>query len=82
MIIHFLSKSCRPGTCDFENGDKCTWRNRDSGDDFDWIVGKGNTPSRWTGPGVDHTLSNGKGKFLLVLLANFDVKIKCYYKEE
>ena len=32
------------------------------GDDFDWIVTSGLTPSRTTGPSTDHTLMNGDGK--------------------
>lgn len=52
-----------PGDCDFENG-LCTWVNAavsDGLDQFDWIIGKGGTTSRFTGPSVDHTTGTTQG---------------------
>nr|KAG5689549.1 hypothetical protein BaRGS_022052 [Batillaria attramentaria] len=43
------------GGCDFEQG-LCTWVNIKSGDQFDWLRGKGQTGSQFTGPDFDHTL--------------------------
>ena len=48
------------GNCDFEKG-TCSWTNPTGIDDFDWILGRGNTPSTNTGPSSDHTLGNPKG---------------------
>ena len=45
----------KPGYCDFEKDDWCTWTNADREDTFDWIVGSGSTPSSYTGPTTDHT---------------------------
>ena len=53
------------GGCDFENG-LCTWTNAQSGDDFDWMVGKGATGSSFTGPSNDHTLNNQVGHYLFI----------------
>ena len=44
------------GECDFQNG-WCTWYNLPNSlrqDNFDWIRGKGQTQSRFTGPQADH----------------------------
>ena len=35
--------------CDFQNLDKCNWKNVD-GDDADWLVHSGETPTSGTGP--------------------------------
>ena len=40
------------GECNFETN-LCTWYNARVGDDFDWIVGSGSTPSFYTGPTAD-----------------------------
>ena len=55
------------GDCDFEGG-LCSWSNDRTGDDFDWILGQGGTPSSNTGPSVDHTLGSSQGKVDLELL--------------
>ena len=37
-----------------------------TGDDFDWIIGSGGTPSAYTGPNYDHTFKNKSGHFAYV----------------
>lgn len=46
-------------SCDFES--TCSWTNAQTGDQFDWLQGKGGTTSRLTGPSNDHTLGNSAG---------------------
>ena len=58
-----------PGDCDFEDGDTCSWTNSQT-DDFDWIVGRGGTPSFLTGPRIDHTTGTGAGKLYLLFFAS------------
>ena len=55
-----------PGDCDFEHN-FCTWSNI-GGDDFDWLIGRGSTPSRFTGPQNDHTQGNTQGMSCLSIL--------------
>lgn len=50
-----------PGDCDFEDGDTCSWTNAKN-DNFDWILGRGKTPSFLTGPAIDHTTKTDSGK--------------------
>ena len=48
------------GECDFETN-LCTWYNARTGDNFDWIIGSGSTPSYFTGPTADRNGDrNGK----------------------
>ena len=49
-----------PGNCDFER-DLCGYTNRDSFDQFDWMLGNGKTSSVYTGPKTDHTVGDGSG---------------------
>ena len=62
-LIHL---HCILATCDFEN-DRCTWTNTRMEDDFDWIIGKGYTPSGSTGPNADHTKQTGDGEWPFVI---------------
>ncbi|EDO47787.1 predicted protein [Nematostella vectensis] len=61
-----------PGSCDFEQKSLCSWvnvknANRSVGlDDFDWILGSGDTASYQTGPSVDHTLGTATGTYLFI----------------
>ncbi|EDO39436.1 predicted protein, partial [Nematostella vectensis] len=41
-----------PVNCNFDDGHMCKWRNV-GGDQFDWKLWKGSTPSRYTGPTSD-----------------------------
>lgn len=69
--LKLLDGPCnKQGTCDFDNGEKCTWTNTPNGDDFDWIKGKGNTPSKWTGPTTDHTMGDGNGQYMFIEASN------------
>uniref|UniRef100_A0A2C9KDP3 MAM domain-containing protein n=1 Tax=Biomphalaria glabrata TaxID=6526 RepID=A0A2C9KDP3_BIOGL len=45
-------------SCNFESG-FCTWANVRIGDNFDWIIGSGSTPSFNTGPQADNTVGDG-----------------------
>ncbi len=54
------------GCCDFETG-FCTWTNNIDGDDVNWILDTGGTPSGTTGPTKDHTLGTSLGKLLALL---------------
>lgn len=65
--LKLMDGACpRPGYCDFENYDSCTWTNDQLEDDFDWTVGAGKTPSQKTGPGIDHTTGLGIGKYMFI----------------
>ncbi|WAR02786.1 MLRP1-like protein [Mya arenaria] len=44
----------------------CTWTNPGLIDDFDWLVGQGNTQSSLTGPASDHTLGNSSGHYVFI----------------
>ena len=50
------------GYCDFEYPEYCFWRNDVTEDTMDWLVGKGATPSQYTGPISDHTTGGKFGK--------------------
>ncbi|KAK7098916.1 hypothetical protein V1264_003131 [Littorina saxatilis] len=52
------------GDCNFDK-DTCTWSNV-GGDDFDWLRGSGSTPSRYTGPSVDHTQGDTSGGYMFM----------------
>ena len=53
------------GSCDFERGDLCTWKQENSGnDDWDWSLNKGSTGSVGTGPEGDHTLGDERGRYI------------------
>ena len=69
-----------PGDCDFEDADMCSWTNGRA-DDFDWIIGRGGTPSFFTGPSIDHTTGTGAGVYIsLLLFTNSTIifsKVKC-----
>ncbi|CAF0847412.1 unnamed protein product, partial [Rotaria sordida] len=55
------------GSCSFESVDFCTWHNiRSPLDDFDWLVGHGQTDSSFTGPSVDHTYNDGFGYYAFI----------------
>ena len=40
----------------------CTYINWKTGDEFDWMIGSGGTPSVYTGPKIDHTTGTKDGK--------------------
>lgn len=48
------------GACDFEKG-LCTWTNARGIDQFDWIIGSGDSGSSFMGPAHDHTQLEGDG---------------------
>ncbi|KAH9494980.1 hypothetical protein Btru_018316 [Bulinus truncatus] len=54
-----------PGACNFESG-FCTWSNTRSGDNFDWIIGSGSTPSYNTGPLFDNTIGDNTGHYAFI----------------
>ncbi|XP_067654295.1 MAM and LDL-receptor class A domain-containing protein 1-like isoform X2 [Haliotis asinina] len=63
--VSFTVGACsNPGDCTFDSG-YCTWSNT-GGDEFDWNMGFGMTPSASTGPSHDHTLGTGQGRYLYI----------------
>nr|XP_054757011.1 MAM and LDL-receptor class A domain-containing protein 1-like [Lytechinus pictus] len=54
-----------PGFCNFET-DYCYWTNTQTGDNFDWTLSSGATPSVTTGPSKDHTLSSPNGHYVFI----------------
>ena len=58
------------GDCNFESCvgglSPCCWKNIAQGDNFDWIRGKGLTPSVTTGPSSDHTYGNYSGHYMYI----------------
>ncbi|XP_030849640.1 MAM and LDL-receptor class A domain-containing protein 1-like [Strongylocentrotus purpuratus] len=64
--ITFEYGACAPpGFCDFES-DYCYWTNTRTGDNFDWTLSSGATPSVTTGPSKDHTLSSSSGHYVFI----------------
>ncbi|XP_078360932.1 MAM and LDL-receptor class A domain-containing protein 1-like isoform X3 [Oculina patagonica] len=55
------------GNCDFEKFETdCKWLN-EKGDNFDWTIHSGRTPSSGTGPSFDHTKGQrGQGKYMYI----------------
>ncbi|XP_022800392.1 MAM and LDL-receptor class A domain-containing protein 1-like [Stylophora pistillata] len=51
------------GTCDFDGG-FCEWINLPLGDEFDWTLNSGTTPTMNTGPEEDHTGYDGAYIFI------------------
>lgn len=59
--ISILPFPCaEPGSCDFET-DFCTFTNSKT-DQFDWILGFGDTKSLYSGPSTDHTTGTVEGQ--------------------
>ncbi|UJR31098.1 hypothetical protein I4U23_018606, partial [Adineta vaga] len=55
------------GSCSFESIDFCTWHNlRAPLDEFDWLIGHGQTDSAFTGPSVDHTYNDQFGFYAFI----------------
>ncbi|KAH9500542.1 hypothetical protein Btru_072226, partial [Bulinus truncatus] len=64
--ISLRSGSCESNdACSFEHG-LCSWANSKYGDNFDWIIGFGATPSFSTGPKADNTIGNGTGHYAFI----------------
>ncbi|CAH1786792.1 unnamed protein product, partial [Owenia fusiformis] len=49
--------------CDFESGDMCGYTSL-LGSKYNWTVNSGQTPTRFTGPSVDHTFGTSTGQYL------------------
>ncbi|XP_033638977.1 MAM and LDL-receptor class A domain-containing protein 1-like [Asterias rubens] len=66
--IRLRDGACFPfGSCNFETGDLCTWKNAEFNlDNFDWIRQKGATLSYQTGPETDHTLGSEYGTYVFI----------------
>ncbi|KAH3785180.1 MAM and LDL-receptor class A domain-containing protein 2-like [Dreissena polymorpha] len=58
--------SCNVEPCTFDPHTQCIWKDAPSGDDFDWTMTSGETPSSGTGPSMDHTMKNNYGKYLYI----------------
>lgn len=52
--------------CNFEEA-VCPWANI-RGENFDWMIHTGSTPSSGTGPVTDHTLGTSSGIYKMVYL--------------
>ncbi|XP_078483553.1 MAM and LDL-receptor class A domain-containing protein 1 isoform X3 [Ciona intestinalis] len=64
-----------PGSCDFET-DLCGWSNVANTDGvMDWIWSSGATPSRYTGPTVDHTTNSATGHYLYIESTGFSSEV-------
>ncbi|XP_071504491.1 MAM and LDL-receptor class A domain-containing protein 1-like [Diadema antillarum] len=58
--------ACTPPLwCTFEE-ERCDWGNVFSGDNMDWVLYSGSTPSGSTGPTNDHTLKNVNGHYIYI----------------
>ena len=67
--IQFKAGACPPiGSCNFESS--CSWYNTAVGDNFDWIINSGGTPSIYTGPENDHTFGTPAGHYLYFEASN------------
>ncbi|KAK7473655.1 hypothetical protein BaRGS_00035133, partial [Batillaria attramentaria] len=55
-----------PGECNFDTGSFCSWTNTQAGDNFDWALQQGGTPSAGTGPSSDHTSSSLTGYYAYI----------------
>ena len=53
-------------SCNFDNG-FCDGITQDTNDELDFILNRGNTPSKNTGPSFDHTSGSGKDVIFEVL---------------
>ncbi|XP_074636148.1 uncharacterized protein LOC141894391 [Acropora palmata] len=53
-------------SCGFDTGDKCNWTNMASNSaNYTWMLHKGATPSKGTGPAGDHSIS-GQGGYIFL----------------
>ncbi|MPC71995.1 MAM and LDL-receptor class A domain-containing protein 1 [Portunus trituberculatus] len=60
--VVMLSRTCPTiATCSFEDG-FCGWTNTMQGDDTEWLMNQGSTPTEGTGPKYDHTLNTALGE--------------------
>jgi hypothetical protein len=60
---------CRfESVCDFEQSDLCNWKNvkNDEKNQLKWIINAGSTPTEFTGPSFDHTLSTDRGNYVYI----------------
>ncbi|KAH3887671.1 hypothetical protein DPMN_011689 [Dreissena polymorpha] len=53
IISIFILSASGAVDCNFDQG-LCTWT-QDKGDNFDWTLNRGPTPTTLTGPSADHT---------------------------
>ena len=56
--------------CNFDNDTYCMWHNVHAGDNFDWILHQGETPSDNTGPTSDHTTGTPQGRLVYRIKSN------------
>lgn len=70
------------GSCTFED-DYCYWTNTKVGDDMDWEMNQGSTPTQNTGPDYDHTLDTSLGMMththIVIDLSNMCLIVICIY---
>ncbi|GFR70351.1 MAM and LDL-receptor class A domain-containing protein 1-like [Elysia marginata] len=65
-IIISNTDCSHPADCNFETGGKCTWKNDEKLDNFDWQVTSQTTGSANTGPVADHTRQDATGKYAFI----------------
>ncbi|XP_052259240.1 uncharacterized protein LOC127863655 isoform X2 [Dreissena polymorpha] len=53
-------------SCNFDNDTNCIWHNVHAGDNFNWTLHQGETPSENTGPTYDHTTGTPQGKYYYI----------------
>ena len=53
-----------PGSCDFENGDFCNWKNNLEAGSISWLINSGSTPTTGTGPDFDQTFGTSLGQYI------------------
>lgn len=62
--VVMLNRTCPTiAACSFEDG-FCGWTNTMQGDDTEWMINQGSTPTEGTGPKYDHTLNTAIGELL------------------
>ncbi|XP_052269942.1 MAM and LDL-receptor class A domain-containing protein 1-like [Dreissena polymorpha] len=63
----FIGENCTTDSrCNFDNDTNCIWHNVHVGDNFDWTLHQGETPSKNTGPTYDHTTGTHQGKYYYI----------------
>lgn len=62
FMLCSTANDCELGICNMGNGS--TNEVNGSGDDIDWRINEGITPSSNTGPSVDHTIGNATGNYI------------------
>ena len=69
--VVMLNRTCPTiATCSFEDS-FCGWTNTIDGDDSEWVMNRGSTPTEDTGPKYDNTLNTALGGSSGKLICHF-----------